>query len=342
MNDLNDLELARFEERTFAEDNRGADEIAQSINRIKAEVEEAVLDGAIRIGQELHAAKSKVPYGEWGSWLKTNVDYSERNAQNLMRIADEYGRHRSEAMRGLSKTQAIALLGLTAEQREAFVAEHDMESLTTDQLQAEVRELKERAKGDQQTIAQLMTEKDELMEEVARASCAKDDDRVDQLAQLLRAAEERAKAAEAAAEAGRAAGAAGKAAGERAQREAAAAKQEAAELRTKLKAAQKDLEAVTAQKERTEEQLIEERTKAPQVVEKIPPEVEQGLAKLRAAAGRSEDVQWVRMLVEQLGNVCKQLRAKIGMVMASDPETGEKLRAAAVQVLTRQAEVIGE
>lgn len=336
MNDLNELELARFEERTFAEDNRGADEIAQSINRIKAEVQEAVIDGWIRIGRELHAAKSRVPYGEWGSWLKTHVNYSERAAQDLMRIADVYGRSASDAMRSLSKTQAIALLGLSDEQREEFVSTHDMDGLTTDQLKAQVKELRERAKGDQQTIAQLMAEKDELMEEVASASCAKDDDRVDQLTQLLRAAEERAKAAEAAAEAAKAAGAAGKAAGESAQREAAAAKQEAAELRTKLKAAHKDLETVTAQKERTEEQLIEERTKAPQVVEKIPPEVEQELARLRADAGRSEGVQRVRMLVEQLGNVCQQLRAQIGMVMASDPETGEKMRAAAVQVLTKQ------
>lgn len=333
------LASPEMSDKIMAEDTRGADEIAQSINRIKAEVQEAVLDGAIRIGRELHAAKSKVPYGEWGAWLQTNVDYSTRMAQNLMRIADEYGRRRSEAMQGLSITQAVALLGLTAEQREAFVDEHDMESITTDQLQAEVRELRERARGDQQTIAQLMAEKDELMEEVASASCAKDDERVNQLTQLLRAAEERAKAAEAAAEAGRAAGAAGKAAGERAQREAAAAKQEAAELRTKLRAAQKDLEAVTAQKERTEEQLIEERTKAPQVVEKIPQEVEQEMARLRAAAGRSEDVQWMRVMFAQVGSMCDQMRARVDEMVGRDPETSQKLREVAAQLLQKQAEV---
>lgn len=225
---------------------------------------------------------------------------------------------------------AVALLGLTAEQREAFVDEHDMDTITTDQLQAEVRELRERARGDQQTIAQLMAEKDELMEEVASASCAKDDDRVDQLTQQLRAAEERARAAEARSNA--------LADGASAQREAAVAKQEAAELRTKLKAAQKDLETVTAQKERTEEQLIEERTKAPQVVYQIPPEKEQELEKLRAAAGRSEDVQWMRMMIAQVGSMCDQMRARVDEMAARDSETSQKLREVAAQLFQKQAE----
>lgn len=45
-------------------EERNADQIANAINQIKAEVQEAVLAGAIRIGRELQAAKSKVPYGE--------------------------------------------------------------------------------------------------------------------------------------------------------------------------------------------------------------------------------------------------------------------------------------
>lgn len=67
MNDLNEMDIAIAEERMLAMDERTAEEIAGSINRIKAEVREAVLDGSIRIGRELQAAKSKVPYGEWES-----------------------------------------------------------------------------------------------------------------------------------------------------------------------------------------------------------------------------------------------------------------------------------
>lgn len=339
MNDLNELELAMLEERTLAEDTRGADEIAQSIKRIEAEVQEAVLDGAIRIGRELQAAKSKVPYGEWGAWLETNVGYSTRKAQNFMRIAEEYGRRCSEAMQGLSITQAVALLGLTAEQREEFVEEHDMDTITTDQLQAEVRELRERARGDQQTIEQLMAEKEELQE--AFEKMRHEDEQkfesseLSQLENKLWAAETRAMRAEKEAEDAKAAE---KAAGESAQREAAAAKQEAAELRTKLKAAQKDLEVVTAQKERTEEQLIEERTKAPQVVEKIPPEMEQEIARLKAAAGRSEDVQWMRVMFAQVGSMCDQMRVRVDEMMGRDPETSQKLREVAAQLFQKQAE----
>lgn len=348
MNDLNDMDLAMFEERNLAEDTRGADEIAKSINRIKAEVQEAVLDGWIRIGRELHAAKSKVPYGEWGSWLKTHVNFSERAAQDVMRIAEEYGRSASDAMRSLSKTQAIALLGLSDEQREEFVATHDMDGITTDQLKAQVKELKERAKGDQQTIAQLMAERDALREESAFAPNEPDDSRVAELEEKLRAAEERAAEAEAkAAETEKSveyrlelnANATKEAI--KAKEDVAKARQEKAQLETQLQAYKQRAEIAEKQKERTEEQLLEERAKGPRVEYQTPPEVEQELARLRADAGRSEGVQRVRMLVEQLGNVCQQLRAQIGMVMASDPETGEKLRAAAVQVLTKQGMEMG-
>lgn len=341
-------ELIIRETGEVAQDTRGADEIAQSINRIKAEVQEAVIDGAIRIGRELQAAKSKVPYGEWGSWLKTHVDYSERAAQDLMRIADEYGRSVSEAMRSLSKTQAIALLGLSAEQREEFVATHDMDGLTTDQLKAQVKELQKRLAGEQQTIETLMAERDALREESAFAPNAPDDSRVAELEEQLRAAEERAAEAEAkAAETEKSveyrlelnANATKEAV--KAKEEAAKARQEKAQLETKLQAYKQRAEVAEKQKERTEEQLLEERAKGPRVEYQTPPEVEQELARLRADAGRSEGVQRVRMLVEQLGNVCQQLKAQIGMVMASDPETGEKLRAAAVQVLTKQGMEMG-
>ena len=102
---------------------RTIDTIAAEINGIKEQVRATVVSGAIEIGRRLKEAKSLVPYGEWGAWLERSVDYSERTAQNMMRIADEYGKTDPQALADLSVTQAVLLLGVPAEERGAFLAE---------------------------------------------------------------------------------------------------------------------------------------------------------------------------------------------------------------------------
>ena len=73
-------------------------QVAADINTIKSHasaVFRAAVDegkrSCIRIGKLLEEAKCLVPHGEWGAWLKTNVDYSESTAQNLMRCYREFG-----------------------------------------------------------------------------------------------------------------------------------------------------------------------------------------------------------------------------------------------------------
>ena len=67
---------------------------------------------AVEIGKRLKEAKALVPYGEWGEWLRANVDYSERTAQNLLKLAEESNRGSFEALMDLSYTQAVQLIGL--------------------------------------------------------------------------------------------------------------------------------------------------------------------------------------------------------------------------------------
>lgn len=117
---------------------RTIDTIAAEINGIKEQVRATVVSGAIEIGRRLKEAKSLVPYGEWGAWLERSVDYSERTAQNMMRIADEYGKTDPQALADLSVTQAVLLLGVPAEERGAFLAENDVPSMSTRELQAQI------------------------------------------------------------------------------------------------------------------------------------------------------------------------------------------------------------
>jgi hypothetical protein len=71
---------------------------AEEINLIKEETGRAIMRGLIEIGNRLLEAKSLVPYGEWEQWLENNVSYSVRSAQDLMRIAKEYGRKETQAL----------------------------------------------------------------------------------------------------------------------------------------------------------------------------------------------------------------------------------------------------
>lgn len=342
---MNEMDIMMAEDRMAALEERTAEEIAQSINRIKAEVRETVLEGSIRIGQELRAAKSVVPYGEWGTWLEENVEYSTRTAQNLMRIADEYGRRRTEAMDSLSVTQAVLLLGLPADERAAFVEEHDMAQISTDELQEEIRQLREEK-------AKLQLSMDELLGRQQEAGSKELDEleaRLEAAQEQLAAANERVRAAEDAVMEARTNAdldvrekQAADAARDKAEEAAAKARQEAAELRTKLATAQSDLKTMKLQKERTEELLTEERQKPAKVEYQTPPEVEAELAKLREAAGRSEDEVVLRTMYKGVTDAFTRLEEKLKLVRGKDAQLGQKMGTAFAAALRKMAEVIGQ
>jgi hypothetical protein len=326
---MNELELAMFEQRELGTEERSLDEIAQSILRTKAKVQRAVVEGFARMGRDLKEAKSKVPYGEWGRWLAENVDFSERHAQDLMRIADEYSEHMSDSLMSLSITQATALLGLTAEQKEEFVATHDMETITTDELKAQVRELKEQLAGKQQTIDGLMEEREALREE---ANYAPDEGLIAELEQKLAAAEARAEKADETAKTAEANAAVDEKAAKAAKEDAAKARQEKAQLETQLQAYKQRAEVAEKQKKLTEEQLLEERSKGPRVEYQTPPEVEQELARLRAEAGRGESQIMVRKLIGDISRITGPLESELRKVAQQDRETGKKMMLAAAKI----------
>ncbi len=137
-------------------------QVAADINTIKSHasaVFRAAVDegkrSCIRIGKLLEEAKCLVPHGEWGAWLKTNVDYSESTAQNLMRCYREFGDEQIDLFSGvsdadffavLSQSQMLELLALPKEQRRDFVEEHreELESgeMSVRDLKVEIAKLK--------------------------------------------------------------------------------------------------------------------------------------------------------------------------------------------------------
>lgn len=126
--------------------------IAAEINNIKDQTKKMLLFNSIEIGRRLTEAKTMVNHGEWGKWLEESVDYSQSTANNLMRIFDEYGANqlslfdnnaKSQALGNLSYTQAVALLGLPREERDQFIEEHDLSSMSTRELQQTIKEKQE-------------------------------------------------------------------------------------------------------------------------------------------------------------------------------------------------------
>ncbi|KUO78531.1 MAG: hypothetical protein APF81_18920 [Desulfosporosinus sp. BRH_c37] len=125
--------------------------IAAEINTIRHQTGKILLAGAIEIGRRLKEAKDLLPYGEWGKWLKESVSYSQRTADRLMQVCEEYetkllaspdsdGQSDSSPVTNLTYTQALILLGIPEEEREEFIAEHDVESMTRVELQQAVKD----------------------------------------------------------------------------------------------------------------------------------------------------------------------------------------------------------
>ena len=137
--------------------------IAGEINYINRQAQQTLLAASVEIGRKLNEAKALVPHGLWEDWLTENVDYSQSTANNLMRIATEYGdeqvslfsgKSNSETFASLTYSQAVALFALPMDQRQEFVENHDMEELST-------RELKEK-------IAEMKADEDDLRGEIDR------------------------------------------------------------------------------------------------------------------------------------------------------------------------------
>ncbi|WP_301859279.1 DUF3102 domain-containing protein [uncultured Megasphaera sp.] len=131
---------------------RTAENIAVEINTIKKQTQKVMLSASIEIGQRLSEAKSLVPHGTWGDWLEQNVNYSERTAQNLIKIYDQYSDKGFDALFGndldafaeLSYTQAVALLALpTVDERKEFVETHDVGNMSTRELQEAIKAQKD-------------------------------------------------------------------------------------------------------------------------------------------------------------------------------------------------------
>lgn len=157
---------------------RTLDIVAAEIRALTANA----LNTIVEIGRRMTEAKAMLPHGEFGRWIKEEAGYSLSTANNFMRLFDAYADPQGslfgaevncQTFGNLTYSKALALLEVPAEEREAFVEEHDVEGMSTRELQAvikerdEARRLAEEAKADKRTAEESMAK---MAEDMAHAN----------------------------------------------------------------------------------------------------------------------------------------------------------------------------
>ena len=121
--------------------------VTAEIRTLTGQAQHMILNYAMEIGRRLVEAKSLLPHGEWGKWLKNEVEFSQSTANNFMKIFSEYSdnqlgfetKSNSQALGNLSYTKALALLAIPAEEREAFAEEVKADEMSSRELAEAIR-----------------------------------------------------------------------------------------------------------------------------------------------------------------------------------------------------------
>lgn len=175
------------------ENVRDLDTITTEIRTITEQARCTMVTAAIEVGRRLVEAKTMVPRGEWGKYLEEKVEFSHSQANNMMRLYQEYGSSQEslfggglkKAIEGLSVTSAIRLLALPEEERETFVEENRVEEMSTRELEAAIKEknaaleARKQAEADRESLSESLKSAQEsekkALSAVAEAEKAKQD-----------------------------------------------------------------------------------------------------------------------------------------------------------------------
>lgn len=91
------------------------DERANRIRALQADVQR----GIIQIGFELIAAKEQVGHGNWSAWLENEFNWTQRTANNFMRVAERFGK--MENVFHFKPSTLQAMLALTEGTEQEFI-----------------------------------------------------------------------------------------------------------------------------------------------------------------------------------------------------------------------------
>ena len=179
--------------------------VTNEIKMLRRQAQAMALTYSVEIGRRLVEAKEMLPYGEWGNWLKTEVEFSQDTANRFMKLFEEYGSAQislfgaevdSAALRNLSFTKALRLLAIPADEREEFAQENDIENLSTRELDKLIKERDEalKAKEEAERLKAIAVKEVEEYKEQYKAEWEKNDEigwRIEELEEELATLKER-------------------------------------------------------------------------------------------------------------------------------------------------------
>lgn len=278
--------------------NRTPEVIAAEIRSIDQQARQYVLQSAIEIGRRLTEAKELVAHGEWGDWLKANVNYSQSSANNFMKISVEYAN--SQTFANLNYSQAVALLSVPAEDREAFVEENNAAEMSSRELQAAIKEkqeLERQLKEERERIKteQLAREEEEAQRELLRTKYQELLEERQKLESDLTVAQEAAKSAKPAASGSDAAKA--KTELRKAEKALSESQKRISDLESEMKAKEEELNAkVEAAMKEREKELAEQARKQQEESAKQISELQEQLRKNNNTAAIKVKVHFETLL----------------------------------------------
>lgn len=310
--------------------------IAAEINSIKEQTKRMVLYNSIEIGRRLIEAKELVAHGEWGEWLERSVDYSQRTANNLMKIFQEYGssqitllgdNSKSQAFANLSYSQAVALLGIPSEDRENFIKKNDVDSMSTRELQKAIKEkdqaIKEKEKAEKEA-QKALEEKQKIeadvkkLQENLKSEKKKSEKQITKLEATIENTKKQLE-----------------------QAEAAGNNADAEKLKDSLSKTENDLIDAHHKIEELEQQLKERPIEVAATIEKIPEETEKELQELRKKVEQSqngENLIKFKICFEKTVASVKDLLVALAEIKEVSEEEYDKYRRAASGLINKMLE----
>lgn len=135
-----------FENVIDAEENSAVvtlEQRAEKIRRLQANVQR----GIIEIGNELIAAKAEIGHGNWAAWLEKEFEWTQRTANNFMRVAERFGK--LENVFQFKPSTLQAMLALPAGSEDEFIdaqanAGKPVNEMSAREVQSAVKEFNQR------------------------------------------------------------------------------------------------------------------------------------------------------------------------------------------------------
>lgn len=314
---------------------RDIETVTSEIIILKNQAQSMAIDFAIEIGGRLTEAKELVKHGEWGDWLKNKVDFSQSQANNLMKVFENRERIKgtnqmsllpsnSQSLANLSYTKVLKLLALPDEEIDTFVEENDVENISTRELDKLIRERdealrqKEEAehKAEQFALAEERASKAEKDFSNAQQKVSELNSQIADLQTSLTKAKENEKKAKAKVKEMKDNPTVPQELVEKMQTEAEekAAQSSAAELEKKTAELRRQLEEAEKAKEQAQQETLEAQKRIAELDKKV--------------QMSNPDVLEFKRLFQQTQEDMQKLVELKGKISTSDPEFAKKLEAA--------------